>query len=101
LPPLPPAAPQDPQEPGTTVTRLSAPDDAELTALLQQIEAVDEILEPRPHDERQGPVPTVTLAQMYDRQGFPERALEIYEQVLSVEPDNEAARRGAAELTAT
>jgi tetratricopeptide (TPR) repeat protein len=45
-------------------------------------------------------VATVTLAELYARQGYTEKAREIYERVLRADPDNESARRGAAELSA-
>ncbi len=44
------------------------------------------------------PVATITLAEIYVGQGYPEQALEIYQRVLRADPDNETAKRGAAEL---
>ena len=100
----PPAAiPLPAPGPAPAVSRFGAPGDAELTALLRQIDrpaAAAGEPEGEGIDDR-GPVPTVTLARLYARQGFPERALEIYRRVLSADPGNQDARRDAEALTAT
>ena len=83
-----------------SVSRFDAPEDAELTALLQDIDGEPGEPAEGEMDER-GPVATVTLARLYARQGFPEQALETYRRVLSVDPGNQDARRGAEALTAT
>lgn len=44
-------------------------------------QAEEEIPEP-------APVPTETLAELYYRQGFPEKALDIYKQLLDIDPTN-------------
>ena len=88
--------------PAPSVSRFGAPGDAELTALLRQIDrppAAGRELDAEGIDDR-GPVPTVTLARLYARQGFPDRALEIYRRVLSADPGNQDARRDAEALTA-
>ena len=41
----------------------------------------------------------MTLGELYLSQGYHEQALEIYQRVLHTDPDNEAARRGADELS--
>ncbi len=86
-----------------SVSRFGAPEDAELTTLLQDIDRPEEAGgEPAEGEmDERGPVPTVTLARLYARQGFPEQALETYRRVLSVDPGNQDARRGAEALTAT
>ena len=88
--------------PAPSVSRFGAPGDAELTALLRQIDrppAAGRELDAEGIDDRD-PVPTVTLARLYARQGFPDRALEIYRRVLSADPGNQDARRDAEALTA-
>ena len=89
--------------PPPSVSRFGAPGDAELTTLLRQIDRPAAAGGPPQGggiDDR-GPVPTVTLARLYARQGFPERAMEIYRRVLSADPGNQDARRDAEALTAT
>ena len=44
------------------------------------------------------PLATVTLAQLYHRQGFSERAAQIYEQILATDPSNQSARAGLESL---
>ena len=39
-----------------------------------------------------GPIPTMTLADLYTRQGFAERAMVTYRQILAAAPDNEEAK---------
>ena len=39
-----------------------------------------------------GPIPTTTLAELYSVQGFVDRAIETYRQVLLTQPDNEEAK---------
>jgi pentatricopeptide repeat protein len=41
---------------------------------------------------------TNTLAELYVKQGLPDRAIEVYRSMLRVEPGNAAARRRLAEL---
>ena len=98
----PPAAPDGP-EARPSVSRFGAPEDAELTALLLEIDHPGQVQGvPAAKDVDAGePVPTVTLARLYARQGFPERALDIYQRVLSADPGNQDARQGAEALTAT
>ena len=98
----PAAVPLPAPGPAPSVSRFGAPGDAELTALLRQIDrpaAAGRELDAGGIDDR-GPVPTVTLARLYARQGFPDRALEIYRRVLSADPGNQDARRDAEALTA-
>jgi tetratricopeptide (TPR) repeat protein len=47
------------------------------------------------------PIASGTLAELYFNQGFPRRAVEVYQQVLSREPGNERARARLAELEAS
>ena len=97
--PAPAAAPAAPG-PRPAVSRLGAPEDAELTALLREIDRTGRV-PGEPAAAEGGPVPTVTLARLYARQGFPERALETYQRVLAADPGNQAARLGAETMTAT
>ena len=85
-----------------SVSGFGAQEDAELTALLLEVDQPGRTRrEPAAAETAAGElVPTVTLAQLYARQGFPERALEIYQRVLSEDPGNQAARLGAEALTA-
>jgi len=41
---------------------------------------------------------SATLAELYFKQGFPEKAVEVYRQLLEREPDNDRLRRRLAEL---
>jgi pentatricopeptide repeat protein len=41
---------------------------------------------------------SATLAELYFKQGFPEKALEVYRQLVEREPDNDRLRRRLAEL---
>jgi pentatricopeptide repeat protein len=43
---------------------------------------------------------TNTLAELYVKQGLPDRAIDVYRSMLRVEPGNAAARRRLAELEA-
>lgn|GEM_PF-985031 len=54
----------------------------------------------RETDQEKVPLATLTLAEIYAEQGFTEKALEIYRQLLATEPGNEEYRRKAEELTA-
>jgi tetratricopeptide (TPR) repeat protein len=47
------------------------------------------------------PLATVTLAQLYNRQGFSERAAQTYEQILAADPSNQSARAGLESLDTT
>ena len=51
---------------------------------------------PGPAD--QAPFPSPTLAELYFRQGLVDRAVEVYRQVLSDEPQNERAQARLAEI---
>ena len=80
-----------------TVTRLTRPNGDELAALLRQIDLLPPP-EQAPAEEYRGPVPTVTLAELYIQQGFSEEAQAVYERLLAADPGNESARRGLAAL---
>jgi len=45
-----------------------------------------------PPEETGGGLSTLTLAELYERQGYPEKAIEVYQRVLLKDPDNRAAR---------
>jgi tetratricopeptide (TPR) repeat protein len=44
------------------------------------------------------PIPTATLAEIYAKQGLTEQAVRVYEEILRLEPVNDAAARRLAEL---
>ncbi len=50
-------------------------------------------------EEEEKPFVTVTLAQIYERQGFKDKALEIYRQILAAEPSNAEVRAKVEELS--
>lgn len=98
---LPPAESAPEPRAETLVARFASRDEGLLIDLLRQIDPVPAVAgaDPEPADDADvGPVPTVTLAELYRTQGFPERAFQIYRRVLDADPDNEAARQGAAML---
>ncbi len=41
---------------------------------------------------------TMTLAELYKKQGYPEKAIEIYQRILLKEPENAAVREKIAQL---
>ena len=92
-----------PPEPASPVSRLSASDDGELVGLFREIERWQEGPPAEPANGRdiqtsgtyaaaEEPVPTVTLAELYSQQGFAERAMVTYRQILTVQPDNDEVR---------
>lgn len=82
------------------VARFSTRDDGQLGELLAQIQAdqVPATGRPRPGEPESGPIATVTLAALYARLGYPDRALDTYRRLLRSDPGNEVARRGLADL---
>jgi tetratricopeptide (TPR) repeat protein len=68
------------EETGPLELGAAAGDEAEASAAFQQGEAAEEGLN------------TATLAELYEGQGFPEKAVEIYQRVLLRDPDNKAVR---------
>ena len=96
-----PTVPSAP-EPGLTVSRLSTRDDGELVGLFREIERWQESAGEQangPDIQTSGtdaveeePIPTVTLADLYSRQGFAERAMVTYRRILAVQPDNDEVR---------
>jgi hypothetical protein len=48
-----------------------------------------------------GELTSPTLAELYFKQGFPEKAIEVYRQLVDREPDNDRLRRRLAELQDT
>lgn len=51
-----------------------------------------------PPSEPKKPVATPTLAEIYENQGFLDKALEVYKEVLQSSPDNEKIKAKVAEL---
>ena len=80
------------------VARLAGRHGDEFADLLQDSDPVDRD-STEDTEELAEPVATVTLGELYLSQGYHEQALEIYQRVLHTDPDNEAARRGADELS--
>jgi hypothetical protein len=76
--------------------------DEELAALLGEI-AEDEGRDDTPAADAEpvSPVPTATLARLYADQGFADRAVAIYRQVLADEPGNEEIQAALASLEAS
>jgi tetratricopeptide (TPR) repeat protein len=85
------------------VAQLTGRRGSDLAELLSEFEETPERpAEETEHGQDPGrPVATVTLAEIYAGQGHHEQALEVYQRVLQADPDNETARRGAAELSIT
>jgi hypothetical protein len=54
-------------------------------------------LAPAP-ESASGELTSATLAELYFKQGFPEKAIEVYRQLVQREPDNDRLRRRLAEL---
>ncbi len=101
-----PLAASPPAEPERVagVSQLPGRHTKELTALLLEFDQDSADSAEETEDEIEAlaePVATLTLADLYARQGHHEQALEIYQRILSADPDNAAARRGAANLSAT
>ncbi len=69
-----------------------------LRDLVAQIQGADEKELKTAEEEDPLPFATVTLAKLYNRQGFGDRAAQIYQQILAVDPSNEAARAGLESL---
>ena len=69
-----------------------------LRDLVAQIQGADEKELKSAEEEDPLPFATVTLAKLYNRQGFGDRAAQIYQQILAVDPSNEAARAGLESL---
>jgi len=100
---------------------LTAGEDQELLSVLHEIDASPQPAEaesaaprepdaepvvPPPEPEVESPasdasvtqIATATLAEIYSGQGFPERAIQIYERLLQTDPNNEKLRARMAEL---
>jgi tetratricopeptide (TPR) repeat protein len=93
----------DAPEPVPGVSQLRGRHTKELAALLLELDqdSAHPAEETEAIEELGEPVATLTLADLYVQQGYHEQALEVYQRVLSADPDNETARRGAAKLSAT
>lgn len=73
------------------VSRFSRREDSEIADLLREIDGAEED-EQHAESDLPGPIPTTTLAELYSVQGFVDRAIETYRQVLTAQPDNEEAK---------
>jgi len=74
-----------------TVSRFSRAEDTEMIALLREFDC-EVGNTPTTDGELPAPIATTTLAELYSVQGFVDRAIETYRQVLAAQPDNETAR---------
>ena len=98
------APPQNASYTKTETSGLAPHDDQELLRLFQEIESdysnrnADPAREEDSDDERQERISTVTLADIYISQGQIHRAVEIYQKILVVEPENEEIRQRLARL---
>ena len=63
-----------------------------MTDLLRQIDCTEAEEQDGADEDLPGPIPTTTLAELYSVQGFVDRAIETYRQVLLTQPDNEEAK---------
>lgn len=52
----------------------------------------------RAEESPSGELTSPTLAELYFKQGFPDKAVEVYRELVDREPDNERLRRRLAEL---
>jgi hypothetical protein len=83
-----------------------APVEAEVEALVEpMVEPEPEAfvapdIPPPPAAEMQAPLVSTTLAELYFNQGFTEKAIEVYRQLLEREPVNARARARLIELEA-
>lgn len=87
---------------GTAPPLLSVAPQAAADAGEGAVPAVADKPKPPPGDEDEptvGALPTPTLAEIYLAQGMPERALEIYKQVLVGDPHNQEAQARVRELS--
>ncbi|MBI1920903.1 MAG: tetratricopeptide repeat protein [Geobacter sp.] len=62
-----------------------------------EVAAVQEEILP-PSREEKGPLPTITLAEMYISQGYHKRAMTVYWDILKADPDNPDLKRRIYEL---
>ena len=83
-------------EPELPVSRLTTRDDTDLLVMFRAIGSplpvVPAASTRAAADVEAEPVPTVTLAELYVQQGFAERAMVTYRQILAIEPDNEEVK---------
>ena len=80
------------------VSRFSKRGDAEMADLLRQIDCAEADEQEGADEDLPGPIPTTTLAELYSVQGFVDRAIETYRQVLLKQPSNEEAKTRLAAL---
>jgi pentatricopeptide repeat protein len=52
----------------------------------------------RAEESPSGELTSPTLAELYFKQGFPDKAVEVYRELVEREPDNDRLRRRLAEL---
>ena len=72
------------------VSRFSRHGDSDMIDLLREFDCTED---DRAADaDLPTPIPTTTLAELYCVQGFVDRAIETYRQMLRAQPDNEAAK---------
>lgn len=76
------------------------PEDAAIRRMLSSLEKEGggAAVPPAPAASAGAPIATPTIAEIYLRQGLPERALQVYRDLLRVDPDNGEVRRKLEEL---
>ena len=89
----------DEEEEGT-IASLSRTDDHALTRLVNEIDGDNHTQgSPKVHPLAGGCIATATLAELYQKQGFVQRAIEIYRQLLERDPDNNEYKHKIEELS--
>ena len=101
------AAPPEPEAPATEMAEATEPEPLAVAGFSWQAE--EAVVEPEPPEpeippvaaapEPHEPVATVTLGELYLRQGYPAEAERIFHEVLRREPDNAAALEGLEKLS--
>jgi tetratricopeptide (TPR) repeat protein len=99
-------APQEPEEESFEFDNVPRPRNDEPFEVPLRVPLVDDgdaardVAPPAPPAPEE-PIASATLAELYLNQGFPQRAIEVYQQVLTREPGNVKARARLGELEAS
>jgi tetratricopeptide (TPR) repeat protein len=97
-----PAALQEPKAPFVATAEVSRVPGVEPIPVVEAevVPEVEAFVEPEPVVEPQPPLASPTLAELYLNQGFTDKAIEVYRQLLEREPGNERARARLMEIEA-
>ena len=88
------------EEEESTIASLSRTDDHELTRLVNEIDGNNHTQgDPKVRSSAGGGIATATLAELYQKQGFVQRAIETYRQLLERDPDNTEYEHKIGELS--